>query len=666
MGSAIDFLNRKVEAKVVYKDKPVIKEVVRKVEADCPPSPECDSCCPPTEKVVQVDTLKIKGGGDIFVKPKKHTAPDSNKINGDWIYGDECEIHTPQLIISCMYAVTSINNLQPSHLPPDFDPNPLYPKGCNERNYKTSKGEQGKILRYSTNFKPTFLINTDNTAMNGAIIVDTNGVVLGGNGRTIILLTTIEKYPNKYLEYIKLLKKHSNFFGIEPEKIHHIKKPVLVRVIKTDNKHNCNYYSRILNEGLDQKMDDLSMAMSFVKSIGENDILRISNNVNSVISLRKKDDMSLMEIINDPMVMPYILSLLRQSKLINDSNRDKYTITIGKKERFTDSAEPLVKHLFFAMLFTEREAIEITQNTPMIKIEQIIGNLLRIKFFNGGYNFLPQLQKAIMVMALQNDKLTADAIYQQVSMYGENQLQRMQYLCLKLLQLTDRTKQRTILQNYVRLYMATQEGAFTDNYNFSPDVLLEKAFSEEDVKILANLGDRRVKRKVEKSRKGKVVKRTKRTHAELCNINFKILPAKNDKKIVVFCSFGEYRGYASGLYTESKYLLYKAVRHLLVENDLVDIRYATDGNLDSLLMLINKKYKTKFYSNNFEERNYGGIIRSEHCGDPKVKKQGGGYYIPAMFDKPKQKSQTKKPKGLLDRITTWIKKDLAKPYRWEE
>jgi hypothetical protein len=91
-----DWITRKnstITEKVVV-EKPVVKEVVKKVkvkepcpEVDCPPCPEC-----PAQQVLQVDTLKVKGGGDILVSGKKaevYKKPIKPAGKGAWVMGEE-------------------------------------------------------------------------------------------------------------------------------------------------------------------------------------------------------------------------------------------------------------------------------------------------------------------------------------------------------------------------------------------------------------------------------------------------------------------------------------------------------------------------------------------------------------------------------------------------
>jgi len=211
---------------------------------------------------------------------------------------------------------------------------------------------RGKVVKYASAFNPKILINDDNTPANGAIIIDENGIVLGGNGRTMMLLFVIKEYATKFKKYIELLKNKAGFFGIDIAKIEKVEFPVLVRVINTDSKKNCNYYSRIFNENMNNKLDDLDLAISYVKSLGPVRVSQIAKTISQAIFLLKiVRKTSLKEVMNEKEVLPYLLQVLNDAKLINDTNRSTYTYFAGKQELLTESAVPLIKNIFYAMIF---------------------------------------------------------------------------------------------------------------------------------------------------------------------------------------------------------------------------------------------------------------------------------------------------------------------------
>jgi len=479
-----DFLRRRgtTTTPEVVVEKPVIVE-----RDDCPPCPLCEE-----NKVIKVDTLHIKNDGNILVKPKNANS------STDFIYGDACEIHTPQEVVAGRFAITSLYNIEPSHIPPTFTANPNYPKGCNERDYRRNTQEQGKVVKYASAFNPKFLINDDNTPANGAIIIDEKGIVLGGNGRTMMLLFVIKEFPVKFKKYIELLKNKAGNFGIDIGKIEKVEFPVLVRVINTDSKKNCNYYSRIFNENMNNKLDDLDLAISYVKSLGKERVSQIAKTISQAIFLLKiVRKTSLKEVMNEKEVLPYLLQVLNDAKLINDTNRSTYTYFAGKRELLTESAVPLIKNIFYAMIFEDRQTILYAKSNPNIKVEWIFGNLIEIKAFDGIFNIIPQFKSAIEKIALNQSsteiKLNADDIYSQKNMFDEWRVKYIEYLCMRLIELPDKEQQQNVLTNYIRLERDLRHGFWQpkNKSEITPEKLLEMSFDNAKVRHkLNNLGDR--------------------------------------------------------------------------------------------------------------------------------------------------------------------------------
>ena len=324
--------------------------------------------------------------------------------------------------------------------------------------------------------------------------------MLGGNGRTMTLALVISEFPNKYKKYKELLIKKSGSFGVDAKKIEGIEYPVLVRVINTDKKKNCNYYSRIFNENMNNKLDELDLAVSYVNSLGVNEINGIAQNIAKSISWNNvTEKTSLAEVMNHREVLPYLLDVLNNAKLINDTNRKTYITYIGNKQQLTESAVPLVRNIFYAMLFEDRQTIEYAKSNPNIKVERIFGSLIEIKSFNNVFNIMPQLKSAIIKMALQQSttiqKITADDVYSQVNMFAEYQAKYIEYLCMRLIELPEKAEQQRVLQNYIKLVKNFTQSMWTQA-EVRPDILLETAFDNAKVKLrLQNLDDGRYRKR---------------------------------------------------------------------------------------------------------------------------------------------------------------------------
>lgn len=129
------------------------------------------------------------------------------------------------------YELVEADSLQPSHTPGSFAPNPAWPAEfiAQQRNYDspsmeaTRQGIKLSRLDFGALFNPT----TD--AVNGPPIIMPDGMVLGGNNRTLRILNRYEQ-DNYKMMLAAHLTSRGNATGIEAAAAEAMNKPVLVRV----------------------------------------------------------------------------------------------------------------------------------------------------------------------------------------------------------------------------------------------------------------------------------------------------------------------------------------------------------------------------------------------------------------------------------------------------
>jgi ddrB-like ParB superfamily domain len=129
------------------------------------------------------------------------------------------------------YAVKELSDIQPSHSGLSFAPNEKY-QIVNDRDYRRPEN-QFKILHGSTgpNFDPRYLITDNPDAGNGPPVVDSQGNVLGGNGRGMILQRVYANNPAGAQAYKNLLAEKAGNFGLDAAEVRAMKQPVLVREV---------------------------------------------------------------------------------------------------------------------------------------------------------------------------------------------------------------------------------------------------------------------------------------------------------------------------------------------------------------------------------------------------------------------------------------------------
>ena len=168
------------------------------------------------------------------------------------------------------WRIVDVDELVPSHLPRDrFRKNPNYPAGVQERNYDRDENYQAQVVKHAKNLGADFLINTNPDAANGAPIVTPDGVVLGGNSRTMTMDLVYSQFPESATKYKELLAKKARQFGLSPADVQGMKRPVLVReVADPGTKEGRVDLVRRYNETFTQSMDPREEQIALAKRIG--------------------------------------------------------------------------------------------------------------------------------------------------------------------------------------------------------------------------------------------------------------------------------------------------------------------------------------------------------------------------------------------------------------
>lgn len=128
------------------------------------------------------------------------------------------------------YAFRELTDVQPSHNGLNFTPNEKYGP-VNDRDYSRPEN-QSKIVNGATKaqFDPRYLITDNPDASNGPPIIDSQGNVLGGNGRGMTLQRVYANNPAGAQAYRDLLTQKAANFGLDPAQLQGMKQPVLVRM----------------------------------------------------------------------------------------------------------------------------------------------------------------------------------------------------------------------------------------------------------------------------------------------------------------------------------------------------------------------------------------------------------------------------------------------------
>lgn len=173
------------------------------------------------------------------------------------------------------YEVREMDDVIASHDPKNqFRRRENYPQEAQERPYHSDEGEQQKVVGNALNYEPAFVVSTDASATNGPPIITQNGIVLGGNSRTMTLQMVYGQHPEKAAAYRQALVDNASQFGIDPQAIANMKRPMLVRVVSgqfspEDMAKRSREYNQTTTQQLQGEKDPGKLEIPAPKKAGE-------------------------------------------------------------------------------------------------------------------------------------------------------------------------------------------------------------------------------------------------------------------------------------------------------------------------------------------------------------------------------------------------------------
>lgn len=186
------------------------------------------------ERWNELGTQDFLGGGNRGSRDQRRSGqPDAlstPKESIPGIDGRKAILKTSGGDIPITYRVVESSDLIASHHPETFSKNPSYPEGIQERQYQNDKIAQGRVIDQAQKFDPAFVINDSPTPVDGPPMITPDGIVLGGNSRTMTLQRVYGRGGHEN-PYPARLRETASYFGIPPETLAKFKNPVLVRQI---------------------------------------------------------------------------------------------------------------------------------------------------------------------------------------------------------------------------------------------------------------------------------------------------------------------------------------------------------------------------------------------------------------------------------------------------
>jgi hypothetical protein len=251
----------------------------------------------PTEAAALDHARRLKAGWDYAAikQPSGFLVVAKRQRGGEKVarelHGAAVKVHLRnEAPMKAVYTLMEADDVVASHNPVNFNVRKDYPEGVQEREYHKSKHEQKKVLRIAAEMEPVFVINNNPDGVNGTPIITQDGIVLGGNARTMGIQRAYAKEPGSAKAYKNYLTAHAKDYGFNAADVRAMSKPILVRRSKVSKRHKrsqsdgefdqtkYNAHLRLLgrrmNEGLTQGLDPRAEEVALGKNFVNDRMLR--------------------------------------------------------------------------------------------------------------------------------------------------------------------------------------------------------------------------------------------------------------------------------------------------------------------------------------------------------------------------------------------------------
>ena len=308
------------------------------------------------------------------------------------------------------YRVVEATALTASHNPQTFGKNPAYPEGVQERTYHTSKDAQAHVIQNAQKMHPDQVINTDSTALSGPPQITPAGIVLGGNGRTMMLQRVYQEGRGE--AYKSELVSQAGTFGLAPDQISGMEQPILVRELSdvTDDTEGLRRIGADLNADFTKAKSPVESAISAGKNLSVDTSERIAAAVDELgtdATLRK-----LME--EDPQLF---IDALLSDGVITEKDLPEYRTSLGK---ITPAGKEFIENAMVGSILQDSDLLQSLSPSLVQKIERIIPTMSALSTREDAWNISDDVREATrQIVKAQASGMPLADFFRQTGMFEE-------------------------------------------------------------------------------------------------------------------------------------------------------------------------------------------------------------------------------------------------------
>jgi superfamily II DNA or RNA helicase len=300
------------------------------------------------------------------------------------------------------YRLVDAGKLRASHDPlKNFAANPDYPAGVQERAYHRDLAEQAKVRTNAQKLTPAFLVNTNPDAVNGPPVVTEDGVVLGGNSRTMSMQLAYHEHPERAAELQAYLAEHAHEVGFKAEDVAAMQHPVLVRVLEGGerSKAELQLLVRQANESFTQSMDPRTMQVALARKLDD-------QTMKSLMLGMDKDE-TLNAFLGSKRVDGFIANL-RRVGVIDARNVNQFLSP--KTGKLNEDGKTLVARILVGKVIDNADLLAETGSKILASIAQSVPHMSQAAGFGAGYDLSGSLQTAMGAFNRLQERVEAGSL----------------------------------------------------------------------------------------------------------------------------------------------------------------------------------------------------------------------------------------------------------------
>ena len=234
--------------------------------------------------------------------------------------------------------------------------------------------------------KPALTVTDSPDGINGPPVTTPDGKVLGGNSRT---MTLQRLYGQDGSAYKQALAKKAASFGLSPDDINGMRKPVLAREVSPDGGvDGMRRLATDLNKPLTGSMGASEKAVSMGKSISPETL----NSVQSMLDEAGKGS-TLRDVMSDPAKANSFLQKMQKDGIITAAERPQY-VDSGTGG-MTSEGKNLFERALLGAAVGDTATMDAAPKNILGKLGASIGPISSLAARGDEFNILPEIRAAI-------------------------------------------------------------------------------------------------------------------------------------------------------------------------------------------------------------------------------------------------------------------------------